>query len=79
MVFYGVLDLLAKPVFCFYHCFALSKADLTKLHLSSGKYSESALPGEGGYYPNEKGERTLGGQAAKEGQQPRMSESTAVA
>jgi len=42
MVFYGILDVLAKPVFCFVHLFMLSKLDLTVLQLSSGKYTTSA-------------------------------------
>jgi hypothetical protein len=43
MIFYGVLDILAKPVFCFYHLFAMSKLDLTALQLQSGKFSSSAV------------------------------------
>lgn len=40
MIFYGVLDVLAKPVFCFYHCFSMSKCDYRLLGFSSGKYSD---------------------------------------
>lgn len=39
MVFYGVLDVLAKPVFCIFHLFQISKLDTTALQLSSGKFS----------------------------------------
>lgn len=42
MIFYGILDLLAKPVFCFYHLWQLSKLDLSRLQLQSGKYSAYA-------------------------------------
>jgi len=42
MVFYGILDVLAKPVFCFIHLFLLSKLDLTALQLQSGKFSAAA-------------------------------------
>jgi len=40
MIFYGVLDILAKPVFCFYHCYAMSRCSYERLGLSSGKYSD---------------------------------------
>jgi bacteriorhodopsin len=40
MIFYGVLDVLAKPVFCFYHCIAMSKCNYERLGFSSGKYSD---------------------------------------
>lgn len=42
MVFYGVLDLLAKPVFTAYHVFMISRLDYTKMQLQSGKFSEGA-------------------------------------
>ncbi|KAI9635180.1 uncharacterized protein MKK02DRAFT_26856 [Dioszegia hungarica] len=42
MIFYGVLDVLAKPVFIIYHLFSLSKLDLTALRLQSGKFTDSA-------------------------------------
>lgn len=42
MVFYGVLDVIAKPVYIFFHLFSLSKLDLTALQLQSGKFSSSA-------------------------------------
>jgi bacteriorhodopsin len=42
MVFYGVLDVLAKPGFLFIHLFLLSKEDLSRLQLQSGKYSDGA-------------------------------------
>lgn len=50
MVFYGVLDILAKPVFAFMHLFQVSQLDLAALHLSSGKYTTSAVA-EGAYDP----------------------------
>ncbi|EPQ30365.1 uncharacterized protein PFL1_01891 [Pseudozyma flocculosa PF-1] len=40
MVFYGVLDLLAKPVFAMVHLFSLRKCDYSSLHLRSGKFSD---------------------------------------
>jgi hypothetical protein len=40
MVFYGVLDLLAKPVFALFHMFALRKCNYSSLHLKSGKFSD---------------------------------------
>jgi len=43
MIFYGILDVIAKPVFLFIHLFMLSKLDLTALQLSSGKFSASAV------------------------------------
>lgn len=43
MVFYGILDVIAKPVYCFLHLFLLSKLDLTALQLSSGKFSAAAV------------------------------------
>nr|XP_019049369.1 hypothetical protein I302_03155 [Kwoniella bestiolae CBS 10118]OCF28299.1 hypothetical protein I302_03155 [Kwoniella bestiolae CBS 10118] len=49
MVFYGVLDVLAKPVFTIYHLYRLSKVDLSLLQLSSGKFSTS-----GGVFDREK-------------------------
>ncbi|KAL7424769.1 hypothetical protein Q5752_000453 [Cryptotrichosporon argae] len=39
MIFYGILDVMAKPVFLFIHLFSLSKLDLSLLQLSSSKYS----------------------------------------
>ncbi|GAA5873545.1 hypothetical protein JCM16303_001159 [Sporobolomyces ruberrimus] len=44
MVFYGVLDLLAKPVYCFIHVFAISRLDYNRLGFTSGKYSDGADP-----------------------------------
>lgn len=40
MVFYGVLDLFAKPVFALVHLYSMRKIDYSRLELSSGKYSE---------------------------------------
>lgn len=42
MIFYGILDVIAKPVFTVFHIFQLSKVDYTKLQLQSGKFSEGA-------------------------------------
>jgi hypothetical protein len=42
MIFYGILDVLAKPVFLFIHLFLLSKEDLSRLQLQSGKFSDGA-------------------------------------
>ncbi|KAN0064830.1 hypothetical protein ACQY0O_001887 [Thecaphora frezii] len=40
MVFYGVLDVLAKPVFTLFHLFSLRKCNYSSLHLRSGKFSD---------------------------------------
>lgn len=40
MIFYGILDLLAKPVFAGVHLYSLRNVDFSVLHLKSGKYSE---------------------------------------
>jgi len=42
MIFYGVLDILAKPVFCFWHAFALRRVAYAGYGLSSGKASVGA-------------------------------------
>ncbi|KAK8866046.1 hypothetical protein IAR55_001197 [Kwoniella newhampshirensis] len=42
MIFYGILDVLAKPVYTIFHLAMLSKLDLTLLQLSSGKFTSSA-------------------------------------
>jgi hypothetical protein len=39
MIFYGILDLLAKPVFCAYHVYSLRKIPYERFLLSSGKAS----------------------------------------
>ena len=56
MVFYGILDVLAKPVFCFFHLFMLSRLDLTVLQLNSGKFTTSGAgfggSGIGGGFSN---------------------------
>lgn len=39
MYFYGVLDVLAKPVFTIYHLMSLRKLSIDSLHLSSGKFT----------------------------------------
>ncbi|ORY32241.1 hypothetical protein BCR39DRAFT_43126 [Naematelia encephala] len=69
MIFYGILDVLAKPVFCFIHLYSLSKLDLTALQLSSGKFSASAVGAAG--YDAEKTSRF--------GRNPRNSGSTLAA
>lgn len=51
MVFYGILDFIAKPVFCFFHLWQLSKLDLTMLQLHSGKFSVGQV-GDGNYGNN---------------------------
>ncbi|ORX36059.1 hypothetical protein BD324DRAFT_630022 [Kockovaella imperatae] len=43
MIFYGILDVCAKPIFCFIHLFMLSKLDLSVLQLHSGKFSSAAV------------------------------------
>lgn len=40
MVFYGVLDLLAKPVFALFHLWSLRQCNYSSLHLKSGKFSD---------------------------------------
>ncbi|PWY99761.1 hypothetical protein BCV70DRAFT_206752 [Testicularia cyperi] len=40
MVFYGVLDLLAKPGFALFHLFSLRRCNYSSLHLKSGKFSD---------------------------------------
>ncbi len=42
MIFYGVLDVLAKPVFCLFHVWSIRNLDYNKLQLQSGKYSVGA-------------------------------------
>lgn len=45
MVFYGVLDLFAKPVYCFVHVLSVEKLDYNRLGFSSGKISDGANEG----------------------------------
>ncbi|TNY24233.1 hypothetical protein DMC30DRAFT_413466 [Rhodotorula diobovata] len=45
MVAYGVLDLLAKPVFSFIHVMQLSRLDYARLGMSSSKVSDGAHQG----------------------------------
>jgi hypothetical protein len=61
MIFYGILDVLAKPVFIIYHLFSLSKLDLTALQLSSGKFSSTATANN--MYDREKNAAAIGGAA----------------
>ncbi|GAA5924299.1 opsin family protein [Sporobolomyces koalae] len=42
MYFYGVLDVLAKPVYCFVHVLAIEKLDWSRLGWTSGKRSDGA-------------------------------------
>ncbi|WVR06000.1 hypothetical protein IAU60_003028 [Kwoniella sp. DSM 27419] len=91
MIFYGILDVLAKPVFTLFHLFMLSKTDMTLLQLSSGKFTTSggvfdaekhaahAIPGTTA--PGATGAKT--GMFSRRGQrdvaaEPRISEATAV-
>jgi hypothetical protein len=56
MVFYGILDVLAKPVFCFYHAWALRGVPYERFMLSSGKASMGyAAAGATGAGVGEKG------------------------
>ncbi|CDZ98620.1 Rhodopsin, retinal binding site [Phaffia rhodozyma] len=57
MVFYGILDVLAKPVFCLFHLYQLRSEDLTVLHLQSGKVSD----GVGGHYDQKRSYELNGG------------------
>lgn len=42
MVFYGILDLLIKPVFILFHLWQVSRLDYTKMQLQSSKASDGA-------------------------------------
>ncbi|KAM0789931.1 hypothetical protein ACM66B_006771 [Microbotryomycetes sp. NB124-2] len=75
MIFYGILDLLAKPVFCFYHCFSIHKLDYARFGFSSGKYSEVRSADE--RYWNNAAVGTLSSNLAGAGE-PRASTATAV-
>jgi hypothetical protein len=60
MIFYGILDVLAKPVFCFYHAYALRGIPYERFMLNSGKASEgygaaAAIGGAGALAMHEKG------------------------
>jgi hypothetical protein len=57
MIFYGILDVLAKPVFCFYHAYALRGIPYERFMLNSGKASMGygANAGLGAGAVNEKG------------------------
>ncbi|KAK4054030.1 hypothetical protein OIO90_003675 [Microbotryomycetes sp. JL221] len=76
MIFYGVLDLLAKPVFCFYHCFSIHKLDYARFGLSSGKYSEVRTADE--KYWNNTAVGTLSSHLSATPDEPRASTATAV-
>ncbi|KAF8587927.1 family A G protein-coupled receptor-like protein [Ramaria rubella] len=43
MIFYGVLDLLTKPVLCFAHVYALRNLEYDRFALRSGKATEATL------------------------------------
>lgn len=45
MVFYGILDIFAGPLFLFTHLWALRSLDYTAFGLQSGKYSDYARTG----------------------------------
>ncbi|GAA5971345.1 hypothetical protein JCM11641_008317 [Rhodosporidiobolus odoratus] len=45
MVAYGVLDILAKPVFTIIHCLSIEKLDYARLGMSSSKVSDGAHQG----------------------------------
>jgi bacteriorhodopsin len=45
MIFYGILDILAKPVFCFYHAWQISRIPYERFMLQSGKASVGAAAG----------------------------------
>ena len=48
MIFYGVLDVIAKPVFLIYHLFSLRSVPYESFQLQSGHYSAYAhVPGAG--------------------------------
>ena len=47
MVFYGVLDVLAKPVFLIFHLFALQAVPYEMFQLQSGHYSAYASVAQG--------------------------------
>lgn len=40
MIFYGILDLLAKPVFTLFHLWSMRKCNYSSLQLRSGKFSD---------------------------------------
>lgn len=40
MIWYGILDLLAKPVFALFHLWSLRRCNYSSLHLKSGKFSD---------------------------------------
>lgn len=45
MIFYGILDVIAKPGFLFFHLFQLRKIPYETFQLQSGHYSTGAAPG----------------------------------
>lgn len=60
MVFYGVLDVLAKPVFLFFHLFALKKVPYDQFNLQSGHYSAYAnVATNNNAVSNEKPQKTM--------------------
>ncbi|KAI5453080.1 hypothetical protein NCC49_006109 [Naganishia albida] len=51
MIFYSILDILAKPVYLFMHITALSKLNYADLGLTSGKYSDPVNSGVAHHHP----------------------------
>jgi len=47
MIAYGILDLIAKPVFCFIHCIEIGKLDMSRYTFNNG-LPGGAAPGVGG-------------------------------
>lgn len=45
MIFYGILDILAKPVFCFFHVWSMRGLEYEIFQLQSGKASVGARVG----------------------------------
>ncbi|WWD17753.1 hypothetical protein CI109_102194 [Kwoniella shandongensis] len=89
MIFYGILDVLAKPVYTVYHLATLSRLDLTLLQLSSGKFSTSAVHDREKYGNTAvngttpaapvSGRRGMFGKRSQQPAEPRTSDITAVA
>lgn len=48
-IFYGILDILAKPVFCAYHVFSMRNLPYEMFQLQSGKASLAAGAGSATY------------------------------
>lgn len=50
MIFYGIIDLLAKPVFCAIHVREMDKLEYSRFGFSSGKYSETSTVAEQAFF-----------------------------